>query len=287
MHMNTVRKIQTRFSFFTVLFLFLLSFGVAQKAHALLLLDSYVFIGERSNSAVLSVKNTSKKPLAYKAEWTQVYMTPDGDRHAAVEGQFIQNVMPAEPYLYLSPRRMIVQADQLQNIRFMLRRKQDMPAGEYRSYIYLNPEDIPDSFEKNMTLTQKSSQGQTAQLEMMAGYRLPVFFLHGDTTLNVQFSDVRLAVKDSKNAVAFNLQRSGTRSAIGTVDIMCDAGMETQKKLAGIDVKVYTEIGYRSFLKPVELPSGGCSKITLSFMPHNRDPDFNGQPMAVAELPLR
>ena len=268
-----------------ILFSFFMLLSFPRDAQALLLLESYVFMGPRDNAAVFSVKNTAKKVLAYRVLWNEIYMSPDGKRHVLEDGQTVPGIQAASPYIYVSPRRMIIQGDQLQNLRFMLRRPKDLPAGEYRSYVFMNPEKIPDLHKKETTNNDKKAS--TVQVEMMAGYRLPVFFLQGETTLDVSFSDVHLAKKKERDTLFFTVNRTGTRSALGTINITCDIGTDHQTDLGRMDVKVYTEISTRAYERTVDMPPEGCGQITLGFTPHTRDPAYNGQPIASTDIVLR
>ncbi|MCB1556491.1 MAG: hypothetical protein KDJ15_04170, partial [Alphaproteobacteria bacterium] len=255
-----------------------------RPSQALLLLESYVFMNERSGSAVMTVKNTEERPLAYRLSWEQVYMTPDRGRQIDRPDVAIENVKAADPYLYMSPRRMVIQPRQMQSIRFMLRREKDLPPGEYRSYIFLQPEKIADLRANNDT-SPRILQGQGVQLDMLAGYRLPVFFLNGETTLDVSFTDIRAGKnRKGKDALFFTMNRTGTRSAIGKVDVVCDKGTAEEKLLVRKDVKIFTELNRRDFSAVLEAAPSACKTITLSFVPHIRDPDYKGgQPMAVAQ----
>ncbi len=269
-----------------------LTFGVVlamvpRPAHALLLLGSYVFMGSNEAASVMSVKNTANDPLAYRISWEQIYMNAEGGREILKEGEVPSGFMPADPYLYVSPRRVIIQGQQMQNIRFMARKPKDLPPGEYRSYVFLNPEKIPMVYEQDKAAAADNAKDghAQAQLEMLTGYRIPVFFLNGETTLDVSFSDVHWGKKRDKDAILFTLNRAGNRSAIGAINVTCNPGAENQYFMASMDVKIFTELDRRSYAHAVKFPEHGCSKISLAFIPHSKDPAYNGQqPLAYAEI---
>lgn len=254
-----------------------LSFGFMSftgQANALLLTDSLVFIGPKGGSAVFKLKNTAQQPESYRLEWDQLIMGQDGPKLTVSEAEArSMGVEPASPHMYVAPRRLLLQPGQLQNIRFMLRRNNNMAAGEYRSYITIGPEEIPPEFNPDGSTKSKPGGGQAAELTMLTGYRIPVFFLHGETTLDVSFSNVVFQkVDDTRTRVDFTLNRSGTRSALGDIEIRCAAPDGRNLILSRAKARVFKEIGSRSFTRYIDVPPAGCNSIVMGYKLHDGDP---------------
>lgn len=248
--------------------------AMSGQAHALLLTDSLIFIGPKGGSAVFKLKNTSQQPESYRLEWDQLLMGVSGPKDLVTEEQArAAGVEPASPHMYVAPRRLMLQPGQLQNVRFMLRRNNNMAPGEYRSYITVSPEEIPPEFNPDGTRKSTVGSGQAAELTMLTGYRIPVFFLHGETTLDVSFSNVSVQQIDStKSAVNFTLNRSGTRSALGDVEIRCEAPDGRNLVLSRAKVRVFKEISSRSFTRNIDIPASGCQSIVMGYKLHDQDP---------------
>lgn len=256
-----------------------------QAAHAMLLTETFIFVGADGNSTDFRMKNVTKKPEAYRLSWDQMRMDELGQRQFVAEGEVIPGVNDGRPYMFVSPRRMILQPDQMQHIRFMVRRTKDMPDGEYRAYIYLEPEKIPtDLTAKNAE--NKSKAVASAELTILTGYRFPVFFLQGQTTLNVTFSNVYLGQQDGRQRLFFTMHREGTRSALGENRLYCETNTGEKEFLGKADVKVFTELDRRDMFMGIDLTGRSCRALDLEFVPHKRDPSYTGAPMASARLPL-
>lgn len=277
-----IRKMRNLF--FVFLMFAVLFCSVAREAQALLFTTEMIFVGERENAAYFKMKNTSDKPKAFRIEWLQMEMRAAGGKRVIPEGVQIPNVRNAEPYMFAAPRRLILQPGQTQHIRFMVRRTGDMVAGEYRSYIAVMPEEIPEAFDGGEIEPNK----QKAQLNLLTGYRIPVFFLHGQTELSVNIANARL-VKNRKgrDEVAFTLARQGNRSVIGDVNFSCVTADGQSVDAGGSKVKIFTELNSREYSKRVNIPEGGCSRLVVNFVPHKEDPAYNGGiPLATTEVAL-
>lgn len=254
---------------------FLLSFVVIGKSHAVLITESMIFMGDKESSAVFKLKNTSKEPRAYRIEWINLRMNPSGSKDAVPDGQAIANVMPAEDFVYVAPRRIVVQPGQLQHIRFMLRRNRDMAEGEYRSYVTVQPENMPAAYKAGANGAQqaKAGQGAAATMNVLAGYRIPLFFLHGETTLDLQFTDVRRGTDKAGNpALLFTAIRSGNRSALGQAELVCRMPGGERVVLASQRIQIFTELDRRQYRVYDKTPPAGCTNTALEFFPHEGDP---------------
>lgn len=264
---------------------FLLPFILAGESHAVLITESMIFVGERQSSAVFKLKNTSKQPQAFRIDWTNLRMTPSGSKEAVAEGETVPGLLPAEDYVYVAPRRLVLQPGQLQHIRFMVRRNRDMPAGEYRSYFTIQPEEIPQAYSQSAQ-DDSVKQGAAATVRVLAGYRIPLFFLHGDTTLDVEFANVRKGPDRSGNeALFFTVRRSGSRSALGQAEVTCTMPDGEKIGLVTQRIQIFTELDSRDYHVYPDTPPEGCTNTTLSFVPHKGDPLYRPNE-ALASTPL-
>jgi len=260
--------------------------GLPMPSHALLLVQEMVYIGPKAGAATFKVKNTTMRPEAYRMEWVDLKMIPGGRKRKIEPGEVVPTLMPAEPYMYISPRRLMLMPEQLQHLRLMVRRPSDLPPGEYRSYMVFNPEPVPKEY-------APGSQGESAgsktsvNVDILTGFRVPVFFLHGETTLKTSIVNARYGVNEKgKPGVHFTFVREGTRSAIGRIEINCMAQDSVQKISEG-RIQVFTELGSLDYFLPTKEIPPGCTTATLDYIPHPEDPDYTGSFVRMAEVLLQ
>ena len=219
-------------------------------------------------------------------------MTPTGSKEVIPEGQSVPNLRPANDYVFVSPRRLILQPDQLQYVRFMLRRNKDMPVGEYRSYVTIQPEDMPQAYTANddkngAAQAAAAKNAAAATMHVLAGYRIPLFFLNGETTLNVEFANMRVGPDaHGNNSLFFTVHRSGNRSAIGQAEIVCTMSDGKEVKLGHQRIQIFTELDHRDYTAAMMAPPAGCGNTALQFIPHSGDPLFQGADKPVVKTPL-
>ena len=284
--MSSLKGILPLVIFGTLIFMGTLS-TFPKQANAILVLGHYVFIGPDAGAQTYKIKNITKEQKGYRIEWTQLRQVPVGPKQKVAPGEYIPGVMDAEPYMYVAPRRLLMRPDQLQNIRFMVRRQADMQPGEYRSYIYLQPEKLPKAFTGADDMKNRAGNNSSASLSILTGYRIPVIFLHGETTLKPGVKDIHFGTNEKGvGGLHFTFTREGTRSAIGDMHIYCDNSAGRQKVMT-MEVKVFTEISEKKYFKPFQFPEQGCSTLTAEFLPHSGDPDFPKGPVQLASVPIQ
>ncbi|GEM_PF-1966317 len=279
-----LRQIRRGFIFF-IFFLCALA-GASPPSHALLLLEEMVYIGPKAGAATFKIKNTTQRAEAYRMEWVNLKMDPEGRKKMMAPGETMPGVMPAQDYMYLSPRRLMLMPDQLQHLRLMVRRPSDLPPGEYRSYMVFSPEPVPKAFDPANPQV-KVSQRTEATMDLLTGFRIPVFFLQGETVLNIAVINPGYGRnQQGKDGIHFIFAREGTRSAIGKMEANCMAG-EQPVRLSETRIQIFTELPSLDYFMPVSDIPPGCSVATLDYMPHPADPDYTGFPVRMAEIPLR
>lgn len=252
-------------------------------ARAVMLTESMVFMNAKQSSAIFSLKNTSDKPQAFKIDFVELKMNEKGGKESIPQGASVPGVMPASPHVYVAPRRLVLQPGQLQYVRFMLRRNRDMVPGEYRSYVTIIPESMPTEYVSG----EVKEQAAAAKMNVMTGYRIPIFFLQGDASLDLQFSNIsRGTSPDGQSTLSFTAQRSGNRSALGEAEIVCTMPDGKIQKLGFQRIQIFTELSHRNYTTFVDPAPAGCSNTVLQFIPHKDDPLYKGMYEPVVKVPL-
>lgn len=256
--------------------------GASAPSKALMLIDEMVFIGPKAGAATLQVKNPTNRAEAYRLNWTNLKMLPGGRKVKIEPGEAVPQLMPADPYMFMSPRRILLMPDQLQHLRLMVRRPAELAPGEYRSYLSLQPEIVPKEFNPDNAEASAKPQGTAVQMDMLTGFRIPVFFLHGDTTLTTSIKDARFGDKGFE----FTFVREGNRSALGELEVNCFID-DKKIRLTRTRIQIFTELNSRNYsLQAKDIPPG-CGTAYFEYMPHALDPDYTGSPLRLAEVPLQ
>ena len=147
----------------------LFSIIAPHTAHAVLMTETQIIINSQDRTAELTIKNTSKQTSIYRFVWDHIGFNADGEFKRIEDGNFPDGLTSVDDYIRLRPCRVIAEPGHIQNIRFLARRTKDMPAGEYRSYFSLLPEELP----KNMTRKMTAKPSVSASAQWWAGkYRL-------------------------------------------------------------------------------------------------------------------
>jgi hypothetical protein len=140
-----------------------------------------------------------------------------------------EDVIPdnsAEPWIRYSPRSFHVEAGAPQTVRFTLRRKPNMEAAEYRSYMKIFCEEVTEG-------EQESDQLITVKARFVQN--VPIIVRTGELNASLSFSDINV----TGGEVTFNVNRQGNRSVYGQlqlIDTRNDEVVSSRK-----NISVYTE----------------------------------------------
>jgi P pilus assembly chaperone PapD len=120
---------------------------------------------------------------------------------------------PADDLFRFSPRHFNIPANQEQTVRFTLRRKSNTPDVEHRSFVVVSCQktvlDIPN------TNSDSNSNLVSIALSPLLEHNIPLQVRPKKIAAVVEFKNIRM--QDTK--LNFDMQRSGDRSIIGTIEI--------------------------------------------------------------------
>jgi hypothetical protein len=174
-----------------------------------------VFDGPKRTAEVALI-NQSDKTLTYRISFVRMRMLESGAlqeiTETAAEERFVDDLVR------FTPRQVILEPKKTQVIRLQLRKPADLPEGEYRSHLLfrvvppLSPEAAPSAEE---------AKGISIQLIPVYGVSIPVIVRQGTLSAKVQLTElvVQPATPTSPLAVKMQLQRSGTQSLFGDIEI--------------------------------------------------------------------
>lgn len=270
-------------AFFT-LALFCLVFAIAVKdAHALrITLKRVIFEGPKRTEVITIINNTAEEQV-YRLGWRRMRMTEDKSLQAVADDDPAPDLRPADSMIRYAPRRIVLPPGRTQQIRLLLRRPKDMEPGEYRSHLWIQPEESAVKFDPN----KPKAQGQAVQIKMLTGLTLPVFIRSGKLEAAVRIEDAVLTTKKGKPIVSYTVYREGNRSVYGDIEITCQSAGEEVVISSIRGIAVYTDVTKRNINNAVlSMPEAGCSSMKITYRASEEDNFFKGDVMAEAAVKL-
>ena len=214
-----------------------------------------VFEGNQRTEQV-SLINNGSETSRFRITFVRRKMTEDGK---------FEEVPKDEPGMYsdeivrFSPRQVTLQPDQSQTVRLMLRKKSDMPDGEYRSHLLFQA--LPDADVSDVNkLTQEGARTVSVQLIPVVGITIPVIVRQGDLSSTVSLSDFELQQANTvkgERTLSFRLNREGNRSAYGDFRVYFTPAGGKPVSVAQINgLAVYTPLASRTVDIRLQTPPG-------------------------------
>jgi P pilus assembly chaperone PapD len=256
----------------------LFSSNSAQALGDLTVTPTRVIFEGRDRSKTIHLVNRGNVKATYRVEFTQMAMDDGGkmsEIDVAEDGQVF-----ADSMLRYSPRQVEIEPGGSQTIRIMVRKPRDLVAGEYRSHLVMYA--IPDKAGNSQTIDNlQPLKDQEVGISIDVIYRvsIPVVIRHGDLNAEFSFSSADyLTEAESTEAsdeqgprVSFTLERKGTRSVYGDVEVAYQPDTENQRYVVGTvkDFVVYVPNDKRKMSLPLITPEGleidkGQLKLTFS-----------------------
>jgi P pilus assembly chaperone PapD len=178
----------------------------------LLLVPQRIVFEEQDRAATLTLVNSGNSTETYRISWKQLHQLPDGQY-----GE-IQTPGPGEHFademIRYSPRQITLQPGEQQTVRLMLRKPDNLPAGEYRSHLAFTAE--PRQIEAPSAANSKGGSGKNlgVQLAFVYGVSIPVIVRQGQLSASATLA---MALKPSSAGydITATIGRSGTESLYG------------------------------------------------------------------------
>ena len=251
------------------------------SAHAvgdLTVTPTRVIFEGRDRSKTIHLVNRGNVKATYRVEFTQMSMDDGGkmsEIDVAEEGQVF-----ADSMLRYSPRQVEIEPGGSQTIRVMVRKPRDLAAGEYRSHLVMYA--IPDQAGNSQTLDNLQplkEQEVGISLDVIYRVSIPVVIRHGDLEAEFSFSSADYLTEAESTEVSdeqgpqasFTLERKGTRSVYGDIEVAYQPASENQWYVVGVvkDFVVYVPNEKRTMSFPLIAPEGlnidkGQLKFTFS-----------------------
>lgn len=265
--------LQPRTSAFLLVLLSSLAFQDAQAAGELMVHPTRLVFEGSKRAAQVDLINSGTEPMTYRITLVRKRMTETG------EFVTVDSPLPDEKFadelIRYSPRQVTLQPRVAQSVRLQLRKPGNLEPGEYRSHLLFQA--LPPPNESGIDTAAAGESSNEFRIELVPVYSvsIPVIVRHGETAATAKIADLRLRSASTLNQpalVAFELQRSGTRSVYGDLAVYFTPAGGNERVLGRANgVAVYSPNRVRRVQMPLHqpLPPGarGLLRVTFSARP--------------------
>lgn len=221
----------------------------------MLLLPTRIELTERDRNVELLIKNNGSVRGLYRVEVVDMEMLEEGPIQAIEEGK--PAPYSVKDFTRISPRRIVLEPDQTQAVRIIVRKPSNLEDGEYRSHVKVTI--VEDNVDKQGNPVDLKSDGKNMKVQVKARFSMaiPLIVRQGEPKVTVKIGDVKLRKEGAVNYADVELLRDGDRSAFGDVSVTHKAasGKETVLKFSP-GLAVYRPTPKRKLALPLEMPDG-------------------------------
>lgn len=220
---NSISQILGRIMRFLHVSLFcIFSYLVSFNASANLSLSVHrLFFDNSIKSNSLSIRNTANKPIKYSIKIIHQDMNENGILFSIDLQQVSER--SAKKMLRYSPRRGVIQPQEVQAVRFRLRKPANLAAGEYRAVLKITSQIINDN------------KGAGIQIVPKLSYNIPIIVRNGKLQASSTLENPHLIMQNSQATIQLWQTLSGNRSLFGDFFVL-DKNNNEVGRINGIGV---------------------------------------------------
>lgn len=247
-------------------------FAQAQD-HAVRISPTRVVFEGRTRSATIKIINPNDHPQTYKISLVSIRMDKYGNVTEAVDPN--EEEIFARNLIRFSPRRATIDPRDMQTVRLMVRKPRDLPEGEYR--IQLKVEPVPKAEE---SAKKDNSDNISIKLDIVFHVSIPVIVRQGKPGVDVRVvpGTPRFVTKKQKDYLETILERKGKYSVYGDVKafFMPSDGQGQNLPLGEVKgISIHAQNNSRIVYIPVEnknMPTSGKIRIDIINREKNNAP---------------
>lgn len=232
-----------------------MALGTSMPAYAgkagTLLYPTRIVLADKDRTETLTIKNNGTATGSYRLEIEDMEMKNDGSIVTIIEGQ--QAPFSAKEMVKLSPRKMILKADENQTIRLLIRKPKDLEDGEYRSHLRVT---LLDDNVDGQQDTSQVPQNLGISIKPVVSMIIPIILRHGKTEASNEISGLSLNNEGGKPVLKLRLDRHGNRSTLGNISVVFNKAGKEIKLGEENGIAVYRPLANRQIEVPLTLPEG-------------------------------
>lgn len=260
--------------------------NLAQALGGLQVLPTRIVFEGRTRAAEVRVINNGTASATYRISFKNLRMKEDGSY------EDIEKALPNEKFssdlIRYSPRQVVIPPGKSQAVRLLLRKKRNLPPGEYRSHMLfraLPPENAGEDIES----LAGDKQDIRIQLIPVFGITIPVIVRHGKVAATAGIEHLKLKDSqkpDTPHSLLLRLNRKGDRSLYGDLTVIFqpeNGGEElVVSRLNG--VSVFTPNKSRTLNLKLTPPEGVELKRGRLHVVYRENPDEGDKILAEGQL---
>lgn len=241
--------------------------GWIPQADALkITLKRVVFEGPK-RTEVLTLINSADRPMTYRIGWRHYIMTEEESLVLIKDDEPMPpQIKPVTDMIRYAPRRVTIPPRSSQQIRLMLRTPADLAEGEYRSHLWIRPEEDVERFRQE-TAQNNQNTGRKAgvTIRLLTGVTMPVIVRKGNLSATAEVKDLVATQTEGFINTSFYISKEGNRSVYGDIDFVCNNGAYIAHSAKGI--ALYDEVQGRNFKMKFEkgLDQAACNDLTVQY----------------------
>jgi len=197
----------------------------ARADAVLFIYPTEVIFEDNRRSAEITLTNRGDQTGTFEMGWNNMTMMPEGGLKK-IEGQPPWSV---QPFVRYSPRRVTLAPSESQVVKIALRRRPDVPEGEYYSHfrvLTINSED-PSAGEDD---TDESASSSGVMIKARTAIAIPIIWRNSRLTSSASIESVRINQDTNKLNVA--VRRHGLLSVRGYLHLLASASSDARSSLA-------------------------------------------------------
>lgn len=259
-----MKKLLLRLSSLSFLVILLFSTQISRAQGDLMIMPKRIVFDGSQRSQEINLANTGSDTAVYAISFVNYRMTEDGNFEQVEKPEGDQQF--AEDFLRYFPRRVSLAPNEAQTVRVQLTRTGNLEEGEYRSHMYFRAVEEETALGEE---EQEESEGISINIKTVFGISIPIIVRHGQSTTQVQLSDIELERSGETPTLSLKINRSGNMSVYGNLNVV-HVSPEGEEIAVGTvkGVSVYTPNKLRNFsfelrdAKEIDLTKG---KLRISY----------------------
>lgn len=253
----------------------------------LMLFPTRIVFDKQQRAAQVELMNQGKTPETYRINLVNRRMGPNGE-FIAVE-QPGPGEQFADAMLRYSPRQVTIPPGGSQIVRILLRKPEDLAAGEYRSHLQFDRVAEATGASSVEEVARRGAQDVGVTIQALVGASIPVIVRQGETSARVDLADLALQAPTASGPglLSFQMKREGNRSVYGDLlaTFTTTAGVTFEVARAG-GVAVYVPNASRRVQLPLQLPAGNALPAGTLKLAFRERPESGGKLLAETSLSL-
>lgn len=242
------------YSLVFVALLFVPNYAGARNAD-ILLTPTRIILEGGNRFATVNIRNNGDGVGRYNIGLVDTLMNEDGGIKVRDDGS--RDQFSALDMLSISPRNLTLKPDEDQTVRILVKAKNDLPDGEYRSHLQVK---ITET-DLDLATGKPANDGASVSLKPLLRTVIPVIIRKGSTNYDVKIEDAQLVIGGGEGKqvpeVKVMFSFSGNRSVLGDLKVthISPEGKETQLVFFR-GIAIYRGVERRAQIVSLNVPDG-------------------------------